>query len=99
MIYGLQTRSNLELLKSGSELEKEPLEDLKKRKLIAMSIVHYYIVRRGQEFTTEVVKQEAELTSDLLINNEYERRAFKPYNFNALGSQLPSGQLHPLMKV
>jgi len=72
---------------------------LKKRKLVVSSTLTYYVVYRSTDFTTSIEKAEAELTADLLVNKEYEKKAFKPYNFDALGAHISSGHLHPLMKV
>lgn len=39
------------------------------------------------------------MTADLLVNNAWKDKKFKPYNFEALGSTLDVGHLHPLLKV
>lgn len=48
---------------------------------------------------TKIVKQEADVTADLLLNDAWKEKSFKPYNFDALGSALDIGHLHPLLKV
>lgn len=37
--------------------------------------------------------------SFVAYSNAWSTARFKPYNFNALGSSLPSGHLHPLLRV
>jgi phenylalanyl-tRNA synthetase alpha chain len=80
-------------------LDSEIINELKKRRLAASSTLTYFIVERGPKFSTNPVKLETELTEDLLLNKEYTRRNFKPYNFDALGPQVHGGHLHPLQKV
>lgn len=75
------------------------VSDLKKRKLIVSMNKTYFVVYRSSNFSTSVVKQEAELTAELMANGDYERKDFKPYNFNALGTPISGGHLHPLLKV
>lgn len=54
---------------------------------------------KGPNFTTKIEKLETELTVDLLVNDGWKNKKFKPYNFFALGSALEVGHLHPLLKV
>lgn len=63
------------------------------------SIVKSVIVRKGPNFSTKIEKQEADLTADLLTSGSWRDKKFKPYNFDALGSALDVGHLHPLLKV
>lgn len=57
------------------------------------------VLSKGPQFVTKIEKQEADLTSDLLTNNSWKEKKFKPYNFDALGVALDVGHLHPLLKV
>lgn len=57
------------------------------------------MIRKGPNFSTKIEKLEADLTADLLINDNWKQKTFKPYNFDTLGQALDSGHLHPLMKV
>lgn len=57
------------------------------------------MVKKGINFTLKIEKPEADLTVDLLVNDAWKEKNFKPYNFNALGAALSSGHLHPLLKV
>lgn len=60
-----------------------------------------YTVRPGPSFTTSVKKQETDLTAEMIATGSWRGREkdFKPYNLNALGTPIPRGHLHPLMKV
>lgn len=40
-------------------------------------------VTKGSEFTTSVVKQEAELTKDMIESGQWKNADFKPYNFKS----------------
>lgn len=40
-------------------------------------------VTKGSEFTTSVVKQEAELTKEMIESGQWKNTSFKPYNFKS----------------
>ncbi|CAL8135094.1 unnamed protein product [Orchesella dallaii] len=90
-----------DVLASGtaSHLDAKALADLKKRKLLIQTPVVYYNIKQGSDFTTQLVKLETELTPEMLASGLWKEKNFKPYNFQALGTTLPSGHLHPLLKV
>ncbi|XP_063842992.1 phenylalanine--tRNA ligase alpha subunit-like isoform X1 [Scylla paramamosain] len=74
--------------------------DYKKRKLIKEIERTVFEVSKGSEFTTSVVKQEAELTKDMIESGQWKNANFKPYNFKSKGRvELRSGHLHPLMQL
>ncbi|KRY52038.1 Phenylalanine--tRNA ligase alpha subunit B, partial [Trichinella britovi] len=73
--------------------------DLKKRRLINEIVIKTFRVFRDEKFTTSLVKEETDLTVDLLTDNLWKEKKFKPYNFNAFGVVPVRGYLHPLMKV
>lgn len=56
-------------------------------------------LEKGPNFSTKLEKLESDLTSDLISNNAWKGKKFKPYNFEALGATLQIGHLHPLLKV
>ena len=56
-------------------------------------------IKKGPKFATEIVKEETDLTSDMLFSGDWKAKSFKPYNFKALGAPANNGALHPLMKV
>ncbi|XP_020915767.1 phenylalanine--tRNA ligase alpha subunit-like, partial [Exaiptasia diaphana] len=81
------------------EMADAKIKELKKRKLVATQIIKSFTVTKGKDFSLSVKRLEADLTADLLLSGLWEELTFKPYNFDALGASLPSGHLHPLMKV
>ena len=56
-------------------------------------------IQKGSKFALEIVKEETELTAEMLATGSWKSATFKSYNFNALGSNQRSGALHPLNKV
>ncbi|KAK0093271.1 hypothetical protein PV326_013917 [Microctonus aethiopoides] len=71
----------------------------KKRKLLQEIVIKSVVVKKGQNFVTKIEKPEADLTADLLVNGAWKEKNFKHYNFDAMGSALDIGHLHPLLKV
>ncbi len=68
-------------------------------KFIKINQLKSFIVKPGQNFDLANVKFQNELTSDLLVNNDYEKEKFSKYNYNALGKQVKNGALHRLLCV
>lgn len=83
----------------GASLGEKMLKDLKKRKLVNLTRLTVFTVRKGTAFATERRRKAADLTADLLQSGEWEKCAFKPYNFATLGVPPLAGHLHPLLKV
>jgi len=54
---------------------------------------------KGPNFALEIPHEETDLTVENLVSGAWKTAAFKPYNFNALGSDQNAGALHPLNKV
>lgn len=75
------------------------LTDFKKRKLIKTQKVISFKISKGPKFALELVKEETDLTEEMLATGAWKTATFKPYNFNALGADQHAGALHPLMKV
>ncbi|KAL8769574.1 MAG: hypothetical protein Q9209_004506 [Squamulea sp. 1 TL-2023] len=75
------------------------LSDLRKRKLITMQKVISFEVKRGPKFAKDFVKEETDLTADMLATGAWKTVKLKPYNFKAMGAPTMSGALHPLNKV
>uniref|UniRef100_A0A5S6QUD4 Phenylalanine--tRNA ligase alpha subunit n=1 Tax=Trichuris muris TaxID=70415 RepID=A0A5S6QUD4_TRIMR len=73
--------------------------DLKKRKLIHEISQTTFRLSRGADFSTTLDKPETDLTAELLINDAWQKKQFKPYNFKALGAPPTRGYLHPLLQV
>ncbi|CDS43686.1 phenylalanyl tRNA synthetase alpha chain B [Echinococcus multilocularis] len=93
---GDDVQSCLEKLKDCSISERS---DLKKRKLIVEKKVTVYSVERGPDFTTNRVKEETDLTSEMIATGSWQSLNFKKYNFKALGVPPEGGHLHPLLRV
>lgn len=56
-------------------------------------------MRKGPKYSTELIKEETDLTADMLATGSWKNLKFKPYNFSARGAATNSGALHPLNKV
>lgn len=80
-------------------VDSKQLGELKKRKLIDKSVVKYYEVTKGTNFTVEIDRLTTELTAEMIQTGTWKTLRFKPYNFDAQGPVIDSGHLHPLMKV
>ncbi|CAH6721945.1 phenylalanine--tRNA ligase alpha subunit [[Candida] jaroonii] len=88
-----------EIEETGKLSDKKELTELKKRKLIQLNKIVGYKITKTDKFQVEIVNLETDITSDMIINNEWSDKKFKPYNFNSEGVYPSSGSLHPLNKV
>ena len=68
-------------------------------KFIKINQERSFNVKPGKNFELGNIKLKNELTTDLLVNNEYEKEKFSKYNYNALGKQVKNGALHRLLCV
>jgi phenylalanyl-tRNA synthetase alpha chain len=94
------TREQLQTVKDKkTHGDSKILADLKKRKLIKMQKVISFRLRKGPNFALEIVKEETDLTSEMLASGAWKEANFKAYNFKALGAQQNGGAIHPLQKV
>ncbi|KAI4253099.1 MAG: hypothetical protein LQ352_003909 [Teloschistes flavicans] len=75
------------------------LNDLRKRKLVTMQKVITFEIRRGPKYAKDFVREETDLTADMLATGAWKTTKLKPYNFKAMGAPAQSGALHPLNKV
>ena len=73
--------------------------ELRKRKLVTLHKVSTYKISRGPKYSNQFVKEETDLTADMLASGAWKTVKLKPYNFKAKGAPTPSGALHPLNKV
>ncbi|VDP93199.1 unnamed protein product [Echinostoma caproni] len=85
--------------KSSGGIPESMKNELKKRKLITEMKRTRYLIEKGPAFSLEIGKEETDVSSDMIANGAWSTARFKPYNFKALGSSLPSGHLHPLLRV
>lgn len=86
-------------MEAGEQVDQKVLDNLKRRKTVVLEVTKYFSVAKGEAFAPQRKKKAADLTSDMLASGAWETESFKEYNFNALGSNIASGNLHPLLKV
>lgn len=79
--------------------DSKVLQDLKRRKLVSLSKEHDYEITKGPKYAREFVKEETDLTPEMIASGSWKTTAFKSKNFNAKGAITPSGTFHPLNKV
>lgn len=90
----------LQLIQTDFSISIDDVEYLKHRKLITIKNIKGFELTKGNQFTTDFnVRKESNLTSNLLIDDEWKNKIFKEYNFNSNGLQLDCGSLHPLLKM
>ncbi|CZT48002.1 probable phenylalanine-tRNA ligase beta chain [Rhynchosporium secalis] len=94
------TREQLHVIQeTRTHPDPKVITDLKKRKLVKMQKVIAYKIHKGPKFALEIVKEETDLTADMLASGAWKTAIFKPYNFKSLGADQNAGALHPLNKV
>jgi len=93
------TRDQLKVIQEKRTHDAKIVADLKKRKLLRMQKVISFRISKGPKFALEIVKEETDLTAEMLASGAWKTAAFKPYNFKALGADQHAGALHPLNKV
>ncbi|KAJ2999109.1 hypothetical protein NUW58_g101 [Xylaria curta] len=94
------TREQLKTIKTTHAYpDAKVLAELRKRKLVRLQKEISFSIEKGPKFALEIVKEETDLTDEMLANGSWKTAAFKPYNFDALGADQHTGALHPLMKV
>ncbi|ORY60171.1 tRNA synthetase class II core domain-containing protein [Pseudomassariella vexata] len=94
------TREQLQTIKqTRTHPDAKVLAELKKRKLVKFQKVISFKIKKGTNFALEMVKEETDLTEEMISTGSWKTATFKPYNFNALGQDQHAGALHPLMKV
>ncbi|KAJ5693171.1 Phenylalanine--tRNA ligase alpha subunit [Penicillium macrosclerotiorum] len=79
--------------------DAKAVADLKRRKLITLSKEFTFKISKGPKFAPKFVKEETDLTPEMIASGSWKTVQLKPYNFNAKGAPTPSGALHPLNKV
>lgn len=79
--------------------DQKAVVELKRRKLITIQKVITYKISKGPKYAREFVKEETDLTAEMLSSGSWKTAKLKPYNFKAKGAPTPSGALHPLNKV
>ena len=94
------TREQLQIIQKERTLpDTKALADFKKRKLTKTQKVISFSITKGPKFALELVKEETDLTEEMLATGSWKTATFKPYNFKAKGEDQNAGTLHPLNKV
>ena len=75
------------------------VKEFRKREYVTDRKVLDFKLSKGKNFATQFVKEETDLTAEMLANGSWKTVKLKPYNFKARGAPTPSGALHPLNKV
>lgn len=78
---------------------KKIVDQYKKRKHLNIKSYKSYEVTKADNFATERVKLETELTSAMIRSGAWKDTKYKSYNFSAAGIEGSGGHLHPLMIV
>lgn len=87
-------------LKALSNLPKAKIDQLKKRKLVVLSSITSFHVKKTDKFGSTKGRAVGEVTQDMILKGTWKDQEFKPLNFvNASGLKCRGGSLHPLMKV
>ncbi|KAJ1345335.1 phenylalanine-tRNA ligase, alpha subunit [Batrachochytrium salamandrivorans] len=95
-----QTQIDLqEIRANGTHSDESLLKILKKRQLINTIKITSYKVNKGERFTVHLVEESTDVSHEMLQSGAWKEATFKKYNFSATGVTLPSGHLHPLLKV
>lgn len=95
-----ETQEQLLTVKNTQTLsDQKAVADLKRRKLIALQKVFTFRISKGPKFAKEFVKEETDLTPEMLANGSWKTVTLKPYNFKAKGAPTSAGAFHPLNKV
>ncbi|KAF7713300.1 Phenylalanine--tRNA ligase, alpha subunit [Penicillium ucsense] len=95
-----ETREQLLTVQKTKGLgDAKALADLKRRKLVSVTKDIAYKISKGPKYAREFVKEETDLTPEMLADGSWKTVHLKPYNFNAKGAITPAGALHPLNKV
>ncbi|XP_043678483.1 phenylalanine--tRNA ligase alpha subunit [Vespula pensylvanica] len=86
-------------LKNLDSMPENIKKEYKKRKFLQETIIKSILLKKGPKFSIQTEKLETDLTAELIANGAWKDKKFKPYNFEARGSFLEVGHLHPLLKV
>lgn len=62
-------------------------------------LVKEYTVEAGDKLSEFGKSYATDLTEAMVLSGEWKTATFKPYNFDALGTKLRGGALHPLLKI
>ncbi|KAK5552339.1 Phenylalanyl-tRNA synthetase, beta subunit, cytoplasmic [Exophiala xenobiotica] len=95
-----EVQQQLQYIRSTKTLDKpKVVADFKKRKYVVEQKTVTFKITKGPKFSTEFVKEETDLTAEMLASGAWKTVQLKPYNFKAKGALTSAGALHPLNKV
>lgn len=95
-----EVQQHLRQIQATKKLDNAKIvADFKKRKYIVDQKTVTFEISKGTKFSTEFVKEEADLTAEMLASGAWKTVQLKPYNFKAKGAPTNAGALHPLNKV
>lgn len=84
---------------TGTLADKKEIAELKKRKLLTLTKIVGFEVKKADKFALTITTYETDITSEMVTSGSWKNKQFKPYNFNSEGVFPNSGALHPLNKV
>lgn len=91
---------NLKIIKENkTHPDPNVITELRKRRLLEKTKQISFCVKKGPNFSLSIKEQITDLTTSILQSKLYESMEFKPYNFDSKGAIVPSGSLHPLLKM
>lgn len=70
------TRAQLQFIKETKSHDAKIIADLKKRKLLNTQKVISFKVSKGPKFALEIVKEETDLTADMLASGSWKSANF-----------------------
>jgi phenylalanyl-tRNA synthetase alpha chain len=94
-----KVQKQLQEVRKTKTLDAVTLKEFRKREYVTDRKVLDFRIAKGKNFSTEFVKEETDLTAEMLASGAWKTVKLKPYNFKAKGAPTPSGALHPLNKV
>ena len=95
-----EVQEQLQQIRDTKQLDApRTVADFRKRKYVVEEKIVTFKISKGPKFSTEFVKEETDLTAEMLASGAWKTVQLKPYNFKAKGALTSSGALHPLNKV
>lgn len=79
--------------------EAKLVQELKKRKLIAIKKIKFYGIVKGASYQPKRVPEVADLTAEMLSKGTWEGVKFKKFNVAAKGKEISTGNYHPLYQM
>lgn len=83
------TREQLQTIKEKRTHDPKILLELRKRKLLKMQKIISFEIAKGDKFALEIVKEETDLTVDLLTSGSWKSATFSEYSQALMALQFP----------